>query len=166
MFLRCCRKTIFSLFEIYGQRRLAACPAGRAEPRLVTIDYRYDHHPGKPGCARSRFRNAWRSLRALRTSAAASRQNGERSRFWRDWSANPWKTLPEGLEYGSRGNQREFFFFTAKFAFVSVAQLDRASASGAEGYRFESCRGYSSPTRTYDKFFGIGKPRRYRTGTE
>ncbi len=26
---------------------------------------------------------------------------------------------------------------------VPVAQLDRASASGAEGYRFESCRGYS-----------------------
>src|SRR5579871_1419723 len=25
---------------------------------------------------------------------------------------------------------------------VSVAQLDRASASGAEGCRFESCRGY------------------------
>jgi hypothetical protein len=25
---------------------------------------------------------------------------------------------------------------------VPVAQLDRASASGAEGYRFESCRGY------------------------
>src|SRR5689334_13616896 len=27
---------------------------------------------------------------------------------------------------------------------VPVAQLDRASASGAEGYRFESCRGYFS----------------------
>lgn len=25
---------------------------------------------------------------------------------------------------------------------VPVAQLDRASASGAEGYRFEPCRGY------------------------
>ena len=25
---------------------------------------------------------------------------------------------------------------------VPVAQLDSASASGAEGYRFESCRGY------------------------
>src|SRR5262245_28081504 len=25
---------------------------------------------------------------------------------------------------------------------VPVAQLDRASASGAEGYRFDSCRGY------------------------
>src|SRR5260370_34646407 len=29
-------------------------------------------------------------------------------------------------------------------SFVPVAQLDRASASGAEGYRFDSCRGYSS----------------------
>src|SRR5438132_10776171 len=28
--------------------------------------------------------------------------------------------------------------------FVPVAQLDRASASGAEGYRFDSCRGYWS----------------------
>ncbi len=27
---------------------------------------------------------------------------------------------------------------------VPVAQLDRASASEAEGYRFESCRGYLS----------------------
>jgi hypothetical protein len=27
-------------------------------------------------------------------------------------------------------------------AHASVAQLDRASASGAEGYRFEPCRGY------------------------
>ena len=26
--------------------------------------------------------------------------------------------------------------------YVPVAQLDRASASGAEGYKFESCRGY------------------------
>jgi len=26
---------------------------------------------------------------------------------------------------------------------VPVAQLDRASASEAEGYRFDSCRGYS-----------------------
>ena len=31
------------------------------------------------------------------------------------------------------------------FAPVPVAQLDRVSASGAEGYRFESCRGYSRP---------------------
>jgi hypothetical protein len=30
--------------------------------------------------------------------------------------------------------------------FVSVAQLDRASASGAEGYRFKSCRGYFKKT--------------------
>src|SRR5262245_12624025 len=29
-----------------------------------------------------------------------------------------------------------------EFVFVPVAQLDRASASGAEGYRFDSCRGY------------------------
>src|SRR6266852_8668038 len=28
---------------------------------------------------------------------------------------------------------------------VPVAQLDRASASGAEGYRFDSCRGYFPP---------------------
>ena len=27
-----------------------------------------------------------------------------------------------------------------------VAQLDRASASGAEGHRFESCRAYHLPT--------------------
>ena len=32
---------------------------------------------------------------------------------------------------------------TTTYHFVPVAQLDRASASGAEGYRFESCRGYS-----------------------
>ena len=31
-----------------------------------------------------------------------------------------------------------------KNAHVPVAQLDRASASEAEGYRFESCRGYFS----------------------
>ena len=36
---------------------------------------------------------------------------------------------------------------------VPVAQLDRASASGAEGYRFDSCRGYSvslaSPVKSH-----------------
>src|SRR6266849_5936276 len=31
-------------------------------------------------------------------------------------------------------------------SFVPVAQLDRASASGAEGYRFDSCRGYFNPS--------------------
>jgi hypothetical protein len=30
---------------------------------------------------------------------------------------------------------------------VPVAQLDRASASGAEGYRFDSCRGYFNPQK-------------------
>ena len=33
---------------------------------------------------------------------------------------------------------------------VPVAQLDSASASGAEGYRFESCRGYCYNERSYD----------------
>ena len=33
--------------------------------------------------------------------------------------------------------------YTGLARHVPVAQLDRASASGAEGYRFESCRGYS-----------------------
>ena len=32
-------------------------------------------------------------------------------------------------------------------AAVPVAQLDRASASEAEGYRFDSCRGYSTSSR-------------------
>ena len=33
-------------------------------------------------------------------------------------------------------------FFKGILHRVPVAQLDRASASGAEGYRFEPCRGY------------------------
>ena len=36
---------------------------------------------------------------------------------------------------------------------VLVAQLDRASASGAEGFRFESCRGYFS--ELIFKFFAV-----------
>jgi hypothetical protein len=35
---------------------------------------------------------------------------------------------------------------------VPVAQLDRASASGAEGYRFDSCRGYWRNVRAVQRF--------------
>ena len=37
------------------------------------------------------------------------------------------------------------------YDYVPVAQLDRASASGAEGCRFDSCRGYLPPIA---RFFG------------
>jgi hypothetical protein len=36
------------------------------------------------------------------------------------------------------------YYTVRNYNHVPVAQLDRASASGAEGYRFESCRGYFS----------------------
>ncbi len=45
--------------------------------------------------------------------------------------------------------------------FVPVAQLDRASASGAEGYRFDSCRGYS-PTSLAEREIRIPIGRGWR----
>jgi hypothetical protein len=35
-------------------------------------------------------------------------------------------------------------------AFLSVRRQTRSLTSGAEGYRFEPCRGYLSSVRTYD----------------
>ena len=55
----------------------------------------------------------------------------EKSRcFLPQFSANDFIVRENGL------------FFKGNWHRVPVAQLDRASASGAEGYRFEPCRGY------------------------
>jgi hypothetical protein len=59
--------------------------------------------------------------------------------------------VAKGATIFYNGNARaECLFWVGKpvaKSCVPVAQLDRASASGAEGYRFEPCRGYSLACR-------------------
>ena len=44
--------------------------------------------------------------------------------------------------------------------FARLAQLDRASASGAEGHRFESCAAYHFPSIIEKTFAVFGAPHR------
>ena len=50
--------------------------------------------------------------------------------------------LRQRLERVDSNLNEGIILIVAKLTIVPVAQLDRASASGAEGYRFDSCRGY------------------------
>ena len=55
--------------------------------------------------------------------------------------------LPADLQSATTENEVQYSRLTRHKAYrrvrsVPVAQLDRASASGAEGYKFEPCRGY------------------------
>ena len=61
------------------------------------------------------------------------------------WQALPVAGLPDGVATGkitACSEPADEAIAISTLQRVPVAQLDRASASGAEGYRFESCRGY------------------------
>ena len=57
-----------------------------------------------------------------------------------EWGGKPWKGESSALQNGRKG----LWYGVFRFLRVPVAQLDRASASGAEGYRFDPCRAYHS----------------------
>src|SRR5262245_31716457 len=117
------------------------------------------------GAAAARARHGGQSARWLSTAWARSSGRAPMANDWRSaadgWSRAGMRALRgrhQGIARAGQGCQEKWQ--RCKLVFnragrrapgsgynlwvtsVPVAQLDRASASGAEGYRFESCRGY------------------------